>query len=92
MYRMPSNVSKEWSGTKADFQKKAIKIEKVIERIIEKHRLIDDIEEKNNIIETDTKYIATLEKQVKKIRTCHQKDLSPISMGLKSNLKMQWRR
>ena len=29
---LPSNASKEWSGTKADFKKKAIKLEKVIER------------------------------------------------------------
>lgn len=81
--KLPSNASKEWSGTKADFQKKAI------ERIIEKHRQIDDIEEKNNIIETDTKYIATLEKQVEKIREWTDKNEDRIgSMGkpVKSNI------
>ena len=66
--KLPSNASKEWSGTKADFKKKALKLEKAIEHIIKKHREIDNIEEKNNIIETDTQYIKTLQKQVKKIR------------------------
>jgi len=87
--KLPSNASKEWSGTKEDFQRKAIKLEKAIERIIEKHRQIDDIEEKNNIIETDTQYIATLEKQVKKIREWTNKNDDRIgSMGkpVKSNI------
>jgi len=30
--RLPSNASKEWSGTKADFKNKCIKLEKAIER------------------------------------------------------------
>ncbi len=87
--KLPSNASKEWSGTKADFKKKAIKLEKAIERIIEKHRHIDDIEEKNNIIETDTQYIATLEKQVQKIREWTDKNEDRIgSRGkpVKSNI------
>jgi transposase len=51
--KLPSNASKEWSGAKADFKNKALKLENAIERIIEKHKDIDHIEEKNNIIETD---------------------------------------
>jgi len=66
--KLPSNASKEWSGTKSDFKKKALKLEKAIERIIKKHQEIDHIEEINNIIQADTKYIATLQKQIKKIR------------------------
>ncbi|SDU59152.1 transposase [Desulfobacula phenolica] len=66
--KLPSNASKEWSGTKTDFKNKALKLGKAIERIIQKHREIDHIEEKNNIIDTDTQYIATLQKQIKKIR------------------------
>ncbi len=87
--KLPSNASKEWSGTKADFQKKATKLEKAIERIVEKYRHIDDIEEKNNIIETDTQYIATLEKQVQKIREWTDKNEDRIgSRGkpVKSNI------
>lgn len=87
--KLPSNASKEWSGTKADFKKKALKLEKAIERIIQKHREIDHIEEKNNIIQTDTKYIATLQKQVKKIRdwTAKNDDKSGASgKPVKSNI------
>lgn len=66
--KMPSNASKEWSGTKADFKRKSDKLEKAIERIISKHREIDDTENKAEIIEKDTQYITTLQKQIKKIR------------------------
>lgn len=36
--KLPSNASKEWSGTRADFEKKAAKMEATIGRILEKHR------------------------------------------------------
>jgi len=87
--KLPSNASKEWSGTKADFKNKALKLEKAIERIIEKHKAIDHIEEKNNIIETDTQYIATLQKQIKKIRDwTNDNDDRPGASGkpVKSNI------
>ncbi|MCP3930457.1 MAG: IS1182 family transposase [Bacteroidetes bacterium] len=66
--KLPSNASKEWSGTKKDFKNKALKLEKAIGRIIQKHQEIDHIEEENNIVDTDTQYIATLQSQIKKIR------------------------
>lgn len=66
--KLPSNASKEWSGTKADFKRKSDKLEKAIDRIIKKHREIDDTENKAAIIEKDTQYIAKLQKQIKKIR------------------------
>jgi len=31
--KLPSNASKEWSGTKADFKNKALKLEKAIEHV-----------------------------------------------------------
>lgn len=39
--KLPSNASKEWSGTKADFEKKAAKMEKAIGNILQKHRKED---------------------------------------------------
>ena len=36
--KLPSNASKEWSGTRADFEKKAAKMEQAIENILKKHR------------------------------------------------------
>jgi transposase len=66
--KLPSNASKEWSGTKADFKNKCIKLEKAIEKIIKRHRKIDHTEDKEKIIERDIQYIATLQKQIRKIR------------------------
>jgi len=36
--KLSSNVSKEWSGTKAQFKKKKEKIESVIKDILNKHQ------------------------------------------------------
>ena len=36
--KLPSNASKEWSGTKEDFKKKIEKMETAIGRMVEKHR------------------------------------------------------
>jgi hypothetical protein len=66
--KLPSNASKEWSGTRADFKNKCIKLETAIERIIKRHRKIDHTEDKEKIIERDIQYIATLQKQIRKIR------------------------
>ncbi len=87
--KMPSNASKEWSGTKADFKRKSEKLEKAIERIISKHRGIDDTENKAEIIEKDTQYITKLQKQIKKIRGwTKDNDDRPGSVGkpVKSNI------
>ena len=67
--KMPSNASKEWSGTRADFEKKAAKMEHAVSRIIEKHRTRDIRNEtERDIVAKEEKYVATLRKQVKKIR------------------------
>ena len=66
--KLPSNASKEWSGTKADFKRKADKLERAIERIITKHKEIDDTEGRSEIIEKDVQYISKLQNQIQKIR------------------------
>lgn len=66
--KLPSNASKEWSGTKADFQKKAAKLEEAIDRIVTKHQELDLAQTDIEIREREEKYVATLRKQVKKIR------------------------
>lgn len=87
--KLPSNASKEWSGTKADFKKKAIKLERAIQYIIEKHRKMDEIEAQSNVIESDAKYMDTLQKQIRKIREwVNDNDDKPGSSGkpIKSNI------
>ena len=65
--KMPSNASKEWSGTKAEFKKKKQKMERAVRRILKKHRETD-IEEKDlDVVEKEKQYIQTLRRQIKKI-------------------------
>ena len=66
--KLPSNASKEWSGTKADFKKKCIKLENGIERIIQRHRKTDATEAEKQVRQTEKKYLETLKKQTDKIK------------------------
>ncbi len=67
--KLPSNASKEWSGTRYDFKKKAVKLEKAIERIVTKHRKTDASEPTAKLIRNkEEQYIETLGKQLKKVR------------------------
>lgn len=66
--KLPSNASKEWSGTKKDFQKKCLKLENAIERIVQSHRDSDQSKAEDKVLETEKQYIDTLKKQVEKIR------------------------
>ena len=66
--KLPSNASKEWSGTKADFEKKATKMERAIENIIKKHREEDQNKTESKVKESEEQFIATLGKRVSKIR------------------------
>lgn len=66
--KLPSNASKEWSGTKADFEKKAAKMERAIENILKKHREEDQNKAEANIKEREEKFVATLNKRVSKIK------------------------
>jgi transposase len=49
--KMPSNASKEWSGTKAELKKKKEKMEKAVRQIIKRHRVMDDREANREIVE-----------------------------------------
>jgi len=39
--KLPSNASKEWSGTRADFKKKAVKLEQALQKLLDRHRQVD---------------------------------------------------
>lgn len=66
--KLPSNASKEWSGTKADFQKKKQKMERAIRRILKKHREMDLTTADKDVIDNDKRYIATLRSRIRKIK------------------------
>ena len=66
--KLPSNASKEWSGTKSELAKKAAKMENTVEMIVQRHYKTDasgtELEMKNR----DEKYVDTLKKNLKKIQ------------------------
>jgi transposase len=66
--KMPSNASKEWSGTKEDFQNKKEKMEQAVRQIVKRHREIDVTEENKAIVEQEKQYADTLRRKVKKIK------------------------
>ncbi len=66
--KLPSNASKEWSGTKADLEKKRKKMEKAIRQILKRHREVDDKEAERGVIEQEEQYVETLRGKVRKIK------------------------
>ena len=66
--KMPSNASKEWSGTRADFEKKAAKLEKAIGHIITTHREQDRKQTDKDIVAREEQYVETLRQRARKIR------------------------
>jgi transposase len=66
--KLPSNASKEWSGTKADFTKKKKKIEAAIGKIVKRHREMDTREQDTELVEREGQYVDTLRKKAKKIK------------------------
>src|SRR5215469_16407159 len=63
--KLPSNASKEWSGTKAELQEKYEKLQKISRKIIEKHQKNDRIGKKET--EADMKKLETLDRKAEKI-------------------------
>ena len=51
--KLPSNASKEWSGTKADFTKKKEKMEEAIGKIVKRHREMGAREQGAGLIERE---------------------------------------
>ena len=66
--KLPSNASKEWSGTKADFPKKVQKIERAIGRMISKHQEQDLAQTDDALRKKEEQYIEKLRKQTVKIK------------------------
>jgi transposase len=66
--KLPSNASKEWSGTKADFRKKIAKMETAIERMVAKHCAQDSAHGESEEGTKERQYIAKLQKNTAKIK------------------------
>jgi len=66
--KLPSNASKEWSGTKQELDKKRKKMEKAIRQMVRRHREKDLREGERGYLEQEEQYRDTLKKKVKKIK------------------------
>jgi len=66
--KLPSNASKEWSGTRGELEKKKKKMEKAICQMVKRHREMDLTETNRGIVEQEEQYVDTLKKKVKKIK------------------------
>lgn len=66
--KLPSNASKEWSGSRADLEKKRIKIDRAVRRIMKKHRESDNKERDDGHREREKQQLKTLRKASRKIR------------------------
>jgi transposase len=66
--KLPSNASKEWSGTRADFSRKAAKMEQAITRMVEGHRANDNAHVEKEAITREEHYVKTLRQRVNKVR------------------------
>jgi hypothetical protein len=66
--KISSNCSKEWSGTRKDFEKKRRKLEKLVQRLVEKHRRRDELELDDEAVKKERVAIRRLREKVKKIR------------------------
>jgi len=65
--KISSNASKEWSGTKSELKRKAEKMEKSVELLVNRHYKADANGTEEEIKQRDEQYIKTLKKQMNKI-------------------------
>lgn len=66
--KLPSNASKEWSGTQAEYSRKIEKMERAVERLLKRHRSVDAKGEAADLCRAREKQIETLSAAVAKVR------------------------
>jgi transposase len=87
--KLPSNASKEWSGTLADFEKKALKLEQAVEKLLDRHRQVDAQAEEPALRAARAKQTETLKAALDKVRgflRCGQDKVGSQGRLKKSNI------
>ena len=87
--KLPSNAAKEWSGTKADFKKKAAKMEKAIENMVSRHRRDDHKQIEESLRKREEEHVDTLRRKLAKVRRWLNDNDDKIGKGgkaIKSNI------
>lgn len=67
--KLSSNASKQWSGTKADFERKVARLEQAINHMLVTHREHDRKLTDERTVSQEEQYVQTLKKRVRKIRS-----------------------
>jgi len=87
--KLPSNASKEWSGTHEELRKKQQKYEAAAKKIVARHRDRDSKETVNPMAEQDDKKLATYKRKIDKIKNflkSSSKNIGPSGNERKSNI------
>ena len=66
--KLPSNASKEWSGTHAELRKKKQKIDRAVRRMLQRHQEQDTAEQQPDIHEREKKQIKKLREVSRKLK------------------------
>jgi transposase len=73
--KLPSNASKEWSGSRKDYGKKIEKMERAVRYLTQRHRQEDESGKDEGLEASRSKQQVTLEKAIAKVRgflQCHE--------------------
>ena len=88
--KLPSNASKDWSGTHADLTKKQLKIDRAVRRMLKRHKEEDikqicepDIRQKD---EQQIKKLKAISRKIKKHLTTTDERLGSRGTPIKSNI------
>jgi transposase len=87
--KLRSNASKQWSGTHRELEEKRKKLERVVERIVEKHRERDGLEKDGAAAAKDAKKVERYRAKVKQIKAFLEqgkKKVGPTGNEQKSNV------
>ncbi len=87
--KLPSNASKEWSGTKEDLAKKKDKIEKAITHILKRHREEDNASYDQSAEKKGEEHVKNLRKKSEKIKqwqASHEDKIGKAGKAIKSNI------
>ena len=87
--KLPSNASKEWSGTKAELANKQRKLGRAVQRMLQTHRERDTDNVPPELEAREQQYRRTLRRQVRKLRHWLENNEDKIGKAgkpLKSNL------
>jgi transposase len=87
--KLPSNASKDWSGTHEELKHKQKKYQAAAKRIVERHRSRDAKEKLSPMEEQDDKKLVTFKHKISKIKEflkSHNKNIGPSGNERKSNV------